>query len=167
MAWRGSSNPNSPLTVGELREREELDPQVILRLVHRLRMGQLDRQATLALAAALGEPELASEDMDRVEAALARMNTRVRRRPPQDFRRELEEAAARRVTRTPVAVRRPQEAAPRRARTPRSRRVTRARPPTGDDPSDSSEPPLSVVSLAAFRLELERALGGPPSGGRL
>jgi hypothetical protein len=169
MAWRGSSTPTSSLTVDELRALKQRDPQAILMLVQRLRMGELDSPTRLALAAALGEPDLAAEDVETVEAAIARMNARVRARPTQDFKQELEEAAARMASRARPAARpaSPVAAHPRqsRARAPRARRVgarASARSPGSSSAADDPPSDLAVIPLGAFRLELDRALGERP-----
>lgn len=150
------------MTFGDLRELERRDPRAILMLVHRLRMGELDRETTLALADALDEPDLASEDVETVEAAIACMNARVRTRRPQDFKRELHEAAARMASRVrarptaPVARPAPRRQGQPRARTPRARRVTRSRSPASDDPSSESDPPLDLLDVAVLAAGWER-----------
>jgi hypothetical protein len=136
---------------------EELgEPRTILELIHRLHMGE--RELGPMLAHALGEPDLASEHMETVETAIARMNTRVRRRSPQDFKRELQEAAARMARRahawptlapSPTIVRTPRRTG---ARAPRARRVTRARSPAGsragDDDPEPEPRPLDLLDAA-------------------
>jgi hypothetical protein len=127
------------------------DPAAKARSIERLRA---------SLEGSVVGVEIGAQIWTRIEEADAALTPQDRRRAQmldlpiltaKQQLRQLDARAARAIVTAPRA----------QGRAPRSRRVARRTSTSRDGPSDSDpEPPLNVIPLEAFRLELKRALEG-------